>query len=289
MRADEQDRVGSSPRGRRRPLLFAVLAALVLGLLAAGLASVLRSTAPGPQVVTTPLAPQDTIAVAPAAPAQPVVPAPTPGTELQPDLPAADPALPPLPALEHSDPEVRSTLADVLPPLAQPVLAPEDLLRRAVSLVAGFARGRVLRDKLPLPGAGGKLLVMERGDRLYLAEANFSRYDALADAVAGLEAEALARWFGRYEPLLAEAWQELGAGTGDVRGALIAGLDIAIAAPDLQGEIELVQPAVFYRYADPALEALPDVQKLLIRMGPANRQVLRQRAQQLRDALAAGR
>ena len=66
---------------------------------------------------------------------------------------------------------------------------------------------------------------------------------------------------------------------------ILQGLDVLIAAPDLQGDIELVQPSVFFRYADPAIEALPDSQKLMIRIGPGNREVVRRKAERLRDAL----
>jgi Protein of unknown function (DUF3014) len=282
MRAEQQDRVGDPTTRRRRPLLFIVAALLALGLLGLALQAVLRSTAPVTQPVT----------LQPATPA-PEPPAQAAGSILAPVAPADTQSLieqpaaqPPLPALEHSDPEVRATLSDVLPPVAQAALAPDELLRRTVVLASNFARGKLLRDKLPLPAPAGKLAVTMRGDRIYLSATNHARYDALADAAAQLDADAVARWFTRYEPLLQEAWKELGAEQGDVRGAVLAGLDLMLAAPDLEGEIELVQPSVFYKYADPALEALPDTQKLLIRVGPNNRMLLKERARRLRDALA---
>jgi hypothetical protein len=284
MRAEQDERV-AAPGPRRRPLLFALAALAVLGLLAAALLAVLRSTGPTSQPVVLAAPEPAAETPGPATGADATAPATPPAG---PDEASAAPDEPPLPALEHSDPEVRSTLADLLPPLAQPALAPDQVLRRAAVVAANFARGKLVRDKLPLPAPGGKLLVTERGDRLYLSAANHARYDALAGALAELDTDALARWFGRYEPLLDEAWRELGADGGDVRAALIAGLELVLAAPEVQGEIELVQPAVFYRYADPALESLPDTQKLLIRIGPANRQLVKERARRLRDALAAG-
>ena len=41
-----------------------------------------------------------------------------------------------------------------------------------------------------------------------------------------------------------------------------------------------------YEYADPAIEALPGLQKLMIRIGSNNRQLVKERARRLRDALA---
>lgn len=282
MRADESDRRETPGAPRRRPLLFAVLALAVLLVLGLGLRALYRSTAPavrGDVPAAVPLAPEK--------PASRPAPAPSPPPEALTTLPAPQSYAPPLPALEDSDAEVRAALSDILPPLAEPALAQGELLRRLAVLAAGFGRGKLLRDKLPLPAPGGRLVVVTRDDRTFLAAANFQRYDALADAVAGLDTGAIARWFDRYEPLLQQAWNELGHGEGSARGALIAGLDLLLAAPDLEGEIELVQPSVFYRYADPALEALPDTQKLLLRIGPNNRLLVKQRARRLREALAA--
>jgi hypothetical protein len=41
-----------------------------------------------------------------------------------------------------------------------------------------------------------------------------------------------------------------------------------LATPELDTAVELVQPKVMYKFADPTLEALPPLQKQLIRMGP---------------------
>jgi hypothetical protein len=42
-----------------------------------------------------------------------------------------------------------------------------------------------------------------------------------------------------------------------------------------------------YKYADPELEALPDAQKLLLRMGPDNILKLKTKLQQIQSALQA--
>lgn len=291
MQADSSDRIDGTPKRRARPVLFVVLTLAVLAGLGWAVRSLLlatdsalppvpvqipgtRTEAERPPTVTTP---------APSLAAQASEPLPVP-VESTPAPGAA--AEPPLPGLATSDEEVRASLQDVLPPPVQPALGADELIRRLAAMASSFARGKVLRDKLALPGAKGTLRVEERGDRIYLSVENTSRYDALVDTVASLDVDALARWFRRYEPLMQQAWAELGDGEGDVRGAILQGLDVLIAAPDLQGDIELVQPSVFYRYADPAIEALPDSQKLMIRIGQGNREVLRRKAERLRDALA---
>ena len=284
MQTDGSDRPGARRRNKARPLVFALAAAALLIVLALVLRAVLRTTEPVSRPVTMAPpteAPASTPPPATAAPGDTAPAVAPPAEELEPETP--------LPALEHSDPEVRSTLSDILPSIAQPALERDSLVRRSAALGSSFARGKLVRDKLPLPAPGGKPAIVTRGDRTYLAPENSTRYNALVDAVAELDVDSFARWFKRYEPLVNEAWGELGDGTTDARGALIAGLDLMLAAPDIEGDIELVQPSVFYKYADPALESLPDTQKLLIRIGPANRAVVKDKARRLRDALAAQR
>jgi hypothetical protein len=46
-----------------------------------------------------------------------------------------------------------------------------------------------------------------------------------------------------------------------------------------------VQPKVFYEYADPTLEQLPPLKKLVLRMGPDNVQRLKRYLTELRAAL----
>lgn len=288
MQAEGSERIGGPPP-RRRPVLFAVLAIVVL----AGLGWAVRSLMMSTDTRLPPVAVQ----IPGLKPAEPEAPVPTPAPPRTTPVTApvaVQPATlpteaPPLPTLESSDPEVRASLSDVLPAAAQAALAPTELVRRIAVMADSFGRGKVLRDRLPLPAPAGKMQVTEREDRIFLAPENFSRYNALTDIVAAIDADACARWFTRYEPLLQQAWAELGNDSGNVRASLIAGLDLLLATPDLEGEIELVQPSVFYKYADPSLESLADVQKLLLRVGPGNRGVITAKARHLRDALATAR
>lgn len=281
MHADDEEPRTTQPPGRGqtgRKLMFAALAALVIAALALVARELTRSTAPArpeePRIVRS-------------EPARAAAPAPKPpAAQQQPQALETQPDAPPLPSLEQSDPEIRATLGDLLPPIAAPSLAPEQLLPRASVLLTNFSAGKILRDKMPLPMPAGKFVVLERGDRLLLSEGNYARYDALVAAALEVEPAALAAWFDRYEPLLQEAFDQLADGPRSVRQSLISGIDTMLAVPDVGDEIELIQPAVFYKFADPRLEALPDTSKLMIRMGPANRAALSNHLRRIREALA---
>jgi len=285
MRAQDDERITgprAAGRGLARPALFALLALALVAVTALAVRELLRATpTPGASPVALPAGgAASAAATTPAA-----APAP-PGLPAESSAPP-EPAAAPLPALAQSDDEVRTTLAGIVPAPAHPSLAPDNLVARAAALADGFARGKLVRDKLPLPAMPGKLIVVERGERIFLDSANHARYDAMAAAFAELDAAALARWYQRYEPLLQQAYEELGNGDARVRDAILGGIDLMLAAPAPVGELELKQPAVFYKYADPALEALPESQKLLIRMGPRNRALIVGKLEQLRQALGS--
>ena len=64
--------------------------------------------------------------------------------------------------------------------------------------------------------------------------------------------------------------KELGAKDPDPTTALREGIDQILATPELEGEIEVIQPKVYYEFADPKVESLKPLQKQLLRMGPHN-------------------
>ena len=71
-----------------------------------------------------------------------------------------------------------------------------------------------------------------------------------------------------------------------VPGIITDPVDVMLATPMPTGPVELVRPNVMYTFADPALEARPAGQKLLIRMGPDNAAVVKDKLTQLRAIVA---
>ena len=171
MRTDDNERITeprAPGRGVARPALFALLALALVAVTTLAVRELLRAT-PTPGAI--PAAPgSGSAASAPATPAA-TTPDAAQAAPAEP-MPPAGPAAPPLPALAQSDVEVRTTLAEIIPAPAHASLAPDNLLARAAALADGFARGRLVRDKLPLPAVPGKLIVVERGERIFLDTAN---------------------------------------------------------------------------------------------------------------------
>lgn len=89
----------------------------------------------------------------------------------------------------------------------------------------------------------------------------------------------------RYQPLAEEALAEIGYPDTAPETVLLDAIDVLMATPSVGTVIELNDYSVMYRYADPALEALPDAQKQMIRLGPDNMRRVKLKLDALRTAL----
>ena len=68
---------------------------------------------------------------------------------------------------------------------------------------------------------------------------------------------------------------------------LVQVIDSLLATPQVGAPIELTRPNVMYTFADPALEARPAGQKLLLRMGPDNAAAIKAKLTELRAIVTA--
>ncbi len=241
---------------------------LVLGLLVAGLAVAGlvwwqgRAAAPPPAPVTT--------APTPGAPAVAVVPAPAPAPAPEPlpaiAAPAEEPPL--LPPLDESDPYVRERLLAGAPKLAD-WLHREDLVRRFAVVMDNAAVGDLPRRQLAFLAPTGPFPVLARGDdRFVMDPKGYARYDRFVDLFTSVPPEEGAALLTTLAPLLTQALVEIGEPSEEPLATLRDAIAMVVATPELDAPVELVRPKVVYKFADPALEALPPLQKQLIRMGP---------------------
>jgi len=197
------------------------------------------------------------------------------------------PALPEM-TLQTSDEAVRMALAGAGgSALLDGPLQEDELLQRGAAIIDGTSRGLVLTKILSPSRPEGKFTTVEDQGQELIDPASYDRYDDYAQAIAGVDTAALASAFHRFRPLLEEAYAQLGYAREDFDNALIRSLDVVIATPDIPGTVAVKPKGGLYVFADPALEALPSLQKQLLRMGPENRELVKQQAVALRSALLA--
>ena len=207
----------------------------------------------------------------PAAPASVSTPAETPAKVPQdaevPSTPDVQRAV--LPSLEASDGFVREQVSELSPGMAE-WLKQDDLVRRFAVVIDNARVGDYPRRQLGFLVPTAKFPVRQEGDRMLLDPEGYHRYDSFVDTAISVDPKHAAALLRTLSPLLVESLKELGAKDPDPTTALRESIDQVLATPDLEGDIEVVQPKVYYQFADPNLESLKPLQKQLLRMGPQN-------------------
>ena len=199
----------------------------------------------------------------------------------------------PLPALNSSHESLLESLKSLGSEGLLSLLVSEELIRKFVLAVNGIQEGKVVYEYRPVispqsPFVVESFNVMVDGNEVTqerVDNKNFARYEPYVHALALLDTDAAVSLYKRYYPLLEEAFRELGLKKKNFHSVMIGAIDNLLAAPDVQGDLLLLRPKVFYQYADPALEKLPQTHKLMIRMGPENSRSVKASLRQLRAKL----
>lgn len=194
------------------------------------------------------------------------------------------PELRPLPALDESDEYFKLELENLLGSGIGDALVPQRLVERLVATVDNLPRDRVSERIRPLHGLGEPFAVEEaQGDDAYiLDEQSYRRYDGLVARFMAADLEAAVELYRRYYPLFQKAYVAQGYPDGYFNDRLVEVIDHLLATPDVEEPIRLERPHVLYEFADPELEALSGGQKLMLRLGPENRERVKARLKELR-------
>lgn len=266
----------------RKNSSITMIVIVVLALIAVAAAFLfLRDDAPVvSQIVTAPVAvaPQVTVTTSSAAPI----------VEYEPPQPVIE--VEPLPALNESDSSILAALQQLRGEGLLQLLVPQEVLRKFVLAVNNVAEGKVIHEYRPVaspppPFIAETFSVMVEGtavDQERVAPSNFQRYEPYVTTLALIDSDAAVAVYRRFYPLLEEAFRELGLKKPNFHSVMVAAIDNILAAPDVQGDLLLVRPKVFYQYADPALEVMPQTHKLMLRMGPENARSVKASLRQLR-------
>ena len=266
------------------PRYWIVLAAGILVILAGLMFFSSSQETPAGRDVALPSLP---IVTAPAPDPVPLAPEPAPLPDSEPDSDPV-PAIV-LPALNDSDAFVREQV-EVLSrdgALAW-LLATNELLRKFTVMLENAASGELPRDPLAFLAPRESFSVVVQDGLTYVNPTSYDRFDRVARVFASLDASQALAFIRLVEPLLIDAYAEIGVRDVDVEVRLSDAVDLLLATPTPPASIKLTRPSVMYQFADPALEALAPTQKLLLRMGPENGALVRAKLEEVRALLADG-
>lgn len=207
---------------------------------------------------------------------EPVVPAPSGAEEVleiteEPPVPTNENTL----TLENSDEMIRDTFSETQPNLLK-LLTQEHMVRKFVRAVNALDDGELVNQYRPFVGPSRPFVAEQTGESEWqLSQENFERYTPYVNTLESLGAERLVALYRRHQPLIDEAFAELGTDKSGFESALVGALTQMLDTPEPSDTLALERPSVFYRYRDKELEKLPEAQKLLLRMGPENRQKIK--------------
>jgi len=158
----------------------------------------------------------------------------------------------------------------------------ESLISRFTALVTSVSAGELPRKQLDFlaPKVGFK--VFRDGEKIYVNPENYRRFDALVDSIESLPLGGLSGLLRESDPLFRLSLRQLGM-PGSPESYLLTALDRVIRLPTIPPKVELIQAVVVFQFADTELEALPEFEKQLIRMGPMNVERLRNFARKLKS------
>lgn len=212
-----------------------------------------------------------------------------PSTAIQHPIAQATPAAAstaPLPALDASDASVADSLLGLAGGDALGGLLHRDqIIRRIVATVDALPRQSVASNILPLRAPQGAFVVDRADGTITLSPRNAERYAPYMRVLQNADPKALVSWYVQHYPLFQQAYRDLGYPTGYFNDRLVAAIDDMLAAPVPDAPVALVQPKVFYRYADAGLEAHSAGQKMLMRLGADDEARVKTRLRALRALL----
>lgn len=164
----------------------------------------------------------------------------------------------------------------------------EDLVRRFVASVDNIASGVSPRAHLDFLRPKEGFEVDEWRNGVLVIEADsYGRYDLVAQVFASLDTEGTVALYRELEPLIDEAYAEIGPADAKFDDRLDRAFDLLLAVPVLEEPAQVEQLIVTYAWADDQLEALSGAQRHFLRMGPDNVSLIQDKLGELRAALAA--
>lgn len=202
-----------------------------------------------------------------------------------PAAPAA-PAQPPLPALADSDKFMLDALSGLVGnKTLMKVFDTEKIIKHIVATIDNLPGRRAPMSVMPIQRAQGTFIVAGAEDDLTLSPMNAARYTPYVKVAQAIDARKLVELYVRVYPLFQDAYEKLGYPKKYFNDRLIVAIDDLLDAPNIKGPVKLVQPNVFYQFADPDLEARSIGQRILMRIGTKNEAILKVKLREIKKEL----
>lgn len=192
----------------------------------------------------------------------------------------------PLPALGDSDNLVLDALAGLIDnKTLLHIFHAERIIRHIVATVDNLPRKRAPMNVMPVKRAAGEFITVGKEANLTIGPQNAARYSPYVKIAQLTDTKKLVELYVRLYPLFQQAYEELGYPQLYFNDRLIVALDDLLAAPDIKEPVRLVQPGVYYLFAEPGLEERSSGQRILMRIGSSYATVIKDKLREIRQEL----
>jgi hypothetical protein len=191
-----------------------------------------------------------------------------------------------IPPLDASDAAVR-TLVRALSesPAVVAWLSTDGLIRNFTVVVGNIAEGVTPVKHLKGSRPASPFQIITRDRVPYVDPRSYDRYSGIADAIATLDPAGTARLYATVKPRVEEANRELGSVDQSFDRTLEKAIVTLLKTPIPPSSPPLKLKGIGYAYADDRLEDLTAAQKQLLRMGPRNVRIVKDKLRAIAVAL----
>ncbi len=192
----------------------------------------------------------------------------------------------PLPTLSDSDQFFIDALTSIVrQKYLTSFIRTDNVIRNFVATIDNLPTKRAPMKVMPVERAAGTFMVDESTDGIHINARNATRYKRYVNFADAVDAEELVALYVRLYPLLQQAFEELGYPDKYFNDRLIIALDDMLDAPNINEPVKVLQPNVFYLYADADLEQRSIGQRILMRTGSRNERKLESKLREIKQAL----
>lgn len=198
-----------------------------------------------------------------------------------------------LPALDESDTWLQEKLPEITwrKELLRLVIG-DDMIRRFVVFTDNFSQGVVAYKHSPfiLPqtafSATETTVTNTEQQEWQWDVQSEKRFNLYVDLLRSFDSEKLIQWYIEIKPLIDQAYKELGYADEDFTQVLQNSITRVLNMELPKEKLTVVRPSVMYKFRDQEVEALDDVDKLLLRLGRENVLVIKSVLLELSEKLS---
>jgi hypothetical protein len=188
--------------------------------------------------------------------------------------------------LEESDEFIRGLIDKMSSdPRISEWMKTDHIIKKFVAAVDNIANGLSPRKQIDFFEPKADFIAKPKEDFYIIDEDSYKRYNPVANAFGSLNAQEAVHLYLRFDPLIQEAYKDLGYPDKDFNETLKRAIEELLAVPVIKEDIRLISKLKSFELVDSELEGMSQAQKHLFRMGPENISKIQDKLRELKKEL----